>query len=1266
MDAYLPVLVWTRHSGTASSVQLFGAVSSSVETPVTIPHIVSRKSEMWGDTPPAVRLFRYHEPAPGVPSLMRKASNEASAVNRRIPSLLIVSLVLSGSCLCDDLPVPKEGLLVPRARVETVRRQLQLLVEHPVMTGKRGIGTVADQAVADWPQTKSAIEPYVTELLDVESDRNPPGMVSEEAREAARKLGRLLNATAKLGFLYFLSGEPRYARTAYEILDTAGRVPRWGWFNWDGVHVPQIPFGMYTRNAAFAADFCWDGWSESRRERVLRILAHRSVETYWRLVSLSPFMGLHHLRSKNQGSNVLSAALIASLVVGDSVPENALWFDSLLQTYVWILAHDIGPAGTHLESGLPGYWSVSMQNLYTAAACLNNARGLDLRVHPAIAEATWYPIMKEATVPPCPHGRFDQPYPKDRIGLSGTMEHKPIELPSPSYGGSWWYDYASAFPESPATYFIAKDFQGRIANAHQEGHSRILELLWVHTMDRPESIPEPRRLFKTTEREAMFRSGYGSPHTFLSFNGDMFLSARNEVLCCTSGLAWHFPWHQYAVTESVLETEGELFSPSMVITDSFDSRFVSMIEACSGPSNVKYYPRPGQVISHRAYTERTRSIAYVRSGSPDRIHDYFVFIDRVEHEAPRWHSFNWHIWSQPGNEGRYEVRDPVTVVARRPNAAVLLRTLSHSHMTWEEQAIPSQPTVAYVFDHNALLLRGIAGKSDDADSEPLVLPARLWSDCTPSTVNGRSAVRFEDFSEPEKKKPSLRTPIRLEPGCRYRVSVDTRKEAARIYENFSWIITLRLLDEEGSVLVDAGTAPSYRDPHPLKLTSPASNEASYSDWRETTTHFTAPEGVVMLEATLLPATYGHGTHLTAASKIWLSDMTFTCLGRPQRSHGDLLVTLAVPMENDDPLPGITSARREGRVEGTIVHPDGTRDRIIVHDGGGVQIQRTEEEARLAFGWKTKGLEVGGLSAESPIHATLVERANAVEGQVATNRRTSINLRGRPYDLTPGTYSFDGNLHRSAASALLTTNPPESQGLLKAGLSPIAGKLLEERDACTRRGWRNLARDAVEVRATAQRDERFAARHVIDGKTWEIPIDGVVDYTLGNVTTTGNGGYGRGAASYGENLSTWPLYFRPTYWLLPPRTTGSVTITLKEPAPLKLIRLLNTTNAGLNDYAAVRCRVELLSRREEIVWTRELTFGSPWDRPFKASFAFPEFFDSYGDSFKGILEPGVPVPFPATWQDLAVDVDHKVQHVRVHVESFWALGGGLNEIQVYGR
>jgi hypothetical protein len=267
---------------------------------------------------------------------------------------------------------------------------------------------------------------------------------------------------------------------------------------------------------------------------------------------------------------------------------------------------------------------------------------------------------------------------------------------------------------------------------------------------------------------------------------------------------------------------------------------------------------------------------------------------------------------------------------------------------------------------------------------------------------------------------------------------------------------------------------------------------------------------------------------------------------------------------------------------------------------------------------------------------------------------------------PGVYTFDGRLRRNTAAISLATNSAESQRRLKAGLSRLAERLVDRRDAYTSRGWKNVALDAAEVRASGTRDDRFGAEKVIDNKTWEIPVDGVVDYTLGTITTTGNGGYGRGATPYDQNLSTWPLFFRPTYWLLPPRTPGEITITLKEPTKVKLVRLLNTTNAGLNDFATVRCRLELLSREQETLWSKEVTFGRAWDDAFKASFAIPEFFSAYGDSFQGILEPGVIVPFGAGWQDVFVDLDREVRYVRVRVDEFWAMGGGLNEIQVYAE
>ena len=74
--------------------------------------------------------------------------------------------------------------------------------------------------------------------------------------------------------------------------------------------------------------------------------------------------------------------------------------------------------------------------------------------------------------------------------------------------------------------------------------------------------------------------------------------------------------------------------------------------------------------------------------------------------------------------------------------------------------------------------------------------------------------------------------------------------------------------------------------------------------------------------------------------------------------------------------------------------------------------------------------------------------------------------------------------------------------------------------------------------------------------------------------------------------------------------GIATIKLKEPTQIKLIRLLNTTNAGLNDLAAVDCEVELLDKDETPVWSKPVVFGRPWDRSFGPAFARPEFFESY--------------------------------------------------------
>lgn len=208
---------------------------------------------------------------------------------------------------------------------------------------------------------------------------------------------------------------------------------------------------------------------------------------------------------------------------------------------------------------------------------------------------------------------------------------------------------------------------------------------------------------------------------------------------------------------------------------------------------------------------------------------------------------------------------------------------------------------------------------------------------------------------------------------------------------------------------------------------------------------------------------------------------------------------------------------------------------------------------------------------------------------------------------------------------------------------------------------------ADVTATGTRDPRFSVRHVIDNRVCEFPSDGVLDYSLGSIVATQ--GYGYSASehmSYFGKRSFWPFYTMPTYWLLPPRQLGEITLKLRRPAVLKMVRVLNTCDSGLNDFATVRFHVDLLSEQKFPMWTARGRFGRRWGKAFKDAFAMPAFFERYGPSFEGVLEPDVVVPFGAGWVHVPVDCGRPASFVRVTADSFWALGCGLNEIQVYKR
>ncbi|MCY3019871.1 MAG: hypothetical protein NTW87_12690 [Planctomycetota bacterium] len=1103
------------------------------------------------------------------------------------------------------LPGPGVGVFfkadaVPRLR-ENVRRP-------PCQGVYAEIVKSADTAVAQWPGDKARlrIEELAPKLLDLSTEFVPQQFLPDGGKEAGRVLEEYATRGAPCAaFVYLMTGEHKYAELAWDVFEQCAKTNRLGWFPWAGSHMPQIHFGIVSRNLVLVADCVWETLTPAQRQHAREVLAEKCVEPYFRLVLHTPGMGLYHLRSLNQGNNALAAAVVGSVFVGEAVPENGIWFNSVLQTYHWAITHDVGWMGQGLEAGMPGYWSVSTQNLYTAASALYNVRGIDLRAHPGFDQATYYPLVHESTVPPV--GMFADairlnpvPAKDEKTVLVGVIAGKPIELPHEAYCGPWWLDYAARCPESPAHYFASKLMirpdKIRAADAHQAALTEVLKIAWWD--DKLLAAPQPpTALALFTDRMAGVRSGYGFGETYLYFNGDMFLSAKKEILCTTAGLSWHYPWHQYQIAETGVEMEGEPFAPSMIIKEaSAEPQFV-FFRAEAGYSNVTYYAQAGQRESYQHYAKRERCVLYARASGGTG--DYFVFVDDVQPKdgRPHWYAWTWHLWNsvanRAGNYGRFVPQGAAAVRAERPNADLWIQFVTPASVAIEQHGIPGQPHVSYQMDHNTQMLRAVAGGYEAADAKTVIVPPTAWAGLG---VAEQGALYME--KPPTEKTFSSQTVTGLTGGVRYRWSLKAKEEKYRVYEATAWELGLELLDAQGRVLAKPVT--KYGHPDPLRLGAPLSDTLTH-DWTETVQYFDAPEGAVACRASFRAV---GGAHYFQLGKLWLSPIEVVPVGKPRRTPQQRFVTLVVPLDKNAAPPKIET--REGRV--FLSHANGAVDEIAVPAEGRMSLRRTD-------GGKT------------------VAEFGARDGQAAP------------------------------AGALKTNSDANARQLL-AGLKPVLDELAAQRDALTRKGRRNMAAGAA-ASASATRDERFPPANVLDNQTAEYPADGHLDYTLGIVWSSGLAGYGAGKDSLLNDRRCFPLYVKPCYWLLPEGQLGWVEVALQKPETVDLVRLLNTSNAGLNDFATHTFKVELYDAERKLLASKEDAFGKVCDRPFKQAFAEPKWFSRYTPTFAGMLEPGLTVPFGDGWKEIGFPEVRGVKFVRVVVTKYWGIGAGLNEIQVYG-
>lgn len=1194
-------------------------------------------------------------------------------------------------------PTPGIGLLMKADEMPGLREKIK---SKPWSGIYAKIVKNADDAVATWPRQREQVAPLLDQLLDLQVEHSP---IPKDP--AVRKAGETLSHHAHdtmcdAAFVYLMTGDRKYADAAYDILLHMGKVNRWGWFPWGGSHMPQIHSGMFFRNAAFTLDFIWDALTPEQREKARAIIAEKAVEPTYRIVLQSPFMGLHHLRSGNQGNNLISGALIASLTLRDD-PDARMWRRSFIQTFHWLVTHDVGMAAQRVESG--GYWSVSMQNLYTGAVCLANATGIDLRGHPMFLEATYYPIMHEASVPEVPFST--KPVDLKYKGAMGVIGGKPVELPHSFKCGTWWYDYATRFPESPALYvanraMVTKDKAGDLSfhispYVHQNGHAEILALLWSKPALYAPEAAAPTELFKTTDRMSMMRTGYGLGKTFLYLNGDLFLSALGDILGATSTLTWHMRWHGYQRAESGVETEREMLAPSMVVRNAWDDGTVSFVHTVSGTGNLTYYTPHGQTTCQEHYLKRDRDVFFVRGATES---GYFVFVDRVAQKEGRWHGWLWHTWDQvlsncKENPGEYKLEGLSQARVMRPNADLAIQFVSPEKVAFEVESMPGQPIYTYCYDFNVKTLRAVAGGYAAAQGRWTVEPrdwrgaGRLLQDVEIAPEKFVPAYRMNGEAFAKRQAATFEIEANPPAGSRCRISALCRKSKYRIYENLGWNLDLELVDATGKVIASNATARGENlredEPGAYRLSDPRSDTPD-TPWLQTPyLHFDVPAGaqVAKIRGRFMGASSSNRREgVTPQSLVDLGPVVIEVVGIPPRATAQDFVAVVTPLAKGAPAPEMQRKDVTGGVETVIAWPGEVKDTLFAATGklegapAELSISRAVNgRAAWALGYQAKVVTAGGrkvMESERPVNALVRfdEGGGVASVRVEAEQATRLTINGRGVEAPAGVSISGADLKFVAdpTGQTLTTNSEQSRKYLAAGIAPLMRELTAERDALTAKGAKNLALGA-KVTASGSRDERFGPEHVIDNKTWEYPDDGRLDYTLGDVATSPNGGYGGGGMPYtgsaSEPMKTWPLYVRPTYWLLPCRTPGWVQLELAQESPIRTVRLLNTSNAGLNDFATMKFKVELLDAAGAPVAAKEGQFGKAFDRPFAQAFKYPELLKSYS-SFTGMLEPGVLVPFGDGWKSVEFENAPRAKFVKVEVQSYWSLGGGLNEVQVY--
>jgi len=1110
-------------------------------------------------------------------------------------------------------------------------------------------------------------------------------------------LAALLDSVPLVAFHYLLTGDAQHVPLVCEKMAPVLAARRVGWFTWDGGSWPHIDAGRVNRLVAVAYDWLYEALSEADR-RAYRAFMAAAVADFVRLNLAVPGAPMHHFRTHNQGNNQMASAILCALALRGQHPDAEQWLRALTDTLLWNLTVSVGPCTQDLEPDLQGYWMISLDALIQAALALRNVLGYDLTAHPHLRGAVDYAVAH--LVPSHPlfyHGWIDGAI---KTGCDEQwpgyvwVQNKPTATPHPAQVGATFLFLASRFGDARAlelwrTAYRPDDQTLRgnwMAMPHLGNLGGPLSLAWYPTDLTPAPIIGPDHFF--TNRLAMLRTGLKVGATYLLLNGgDLTLIAHGELLGTGTGLVWHHPWFQYALAQNTVWTEGEDVQPSFRLTQTLAGSGFGYFRAEAASSNVCYYRKREQEESYKHFQELARDVLFVGGR-------YFVFLDRVAHAEPRAHTWVWNTLNTDGaaecQSGGVEESGGVgkgpRVWIRRPGAVLVVDFVAPDELTLETQPQKVMPVWYFAWGDLGKTLLARAGHETLPETDPIVCAADGWS------LEGESGqvtmeVGHQTTGPPD--HPVLRLTgfegrprlvqaqeVAVDAPGYYRLALRYRKRNLRHYHNPSWWVKAQFLDAGGNVLVD----PDWQNPTAAWVDD-LNTDLPDLDWTVVSRRFFVPEGVARLRL-VFDCVETPGQSRTVRpdepATLELGPVTVAREPDPVRRKREQFLTVLTPLAPEEAAPEVTRHEVEGGAAATVRTGEDV-DTILSCTDGVVRADQVSARARLALVRRREEkvaalfladatfLAVAGgpaLRANRPV--TLAWTAGGPAwlrvGQ-ATEVEMALTGRGKLAGrIEPGVYRL-----ASAGQRLIPERDPGGDPALaahpaqlddfRAGLAPYLAQLAAERDALAPR--RNLAQGA-RVRASGAWDERFGPERVVDHEVADAAGDGSFTYDQPPILSgrlTGYGAGDEGAELYGHE---WPYRIHPTYWLAPDEQPDAwVELDLGTARPVALVRLLNTSNGGFNDRAALDFRVDLLDAAREVVASRTGQFGQPWPGPVTN----PQ--PPYAPTYRFWYDPDTPFPFGAGWQTMEFAEAPPARFVRVTVTRYWGFGAGLNEVQVYG-